>query len=331
MLGTNNEKRMFVNANIPIGIILDLLEISHDGENLTDYCPICGEKVSYNNYTSHAKITPDTNRVLCSKTVEKRDMTKDITGLIESIKIHYILDDLVVLANEFIRAGDGAYKKERKKRDYSISIYEDKTVLPGRIMLKNHYDYFSNRGISVETVDSLPLGGTMSSPRVYFTRGDLVYGGSYPDKKREFTGGAKVPFNGDRLFENHEFLFITEGWADAATIEELGGKAMAINGVGSVESVFHEILLHNNKETTYIILMDADKPGIIAEDFLAASLAKQSFPLIRGDLTGYKETLGLKGKDLNDFLLEDRSKAIKILQSIVKKDKLSEARKKLQF
>jgi len=335
------EKAQFINEHLPISIMLDLLNIKNDGESVLDTCPICGDKITMDRgqLVSHSQIK-NSNKPLCAKTLEKIEMAKDPIGLLQHLNVNFSIDKLLALTARMYQAGDSATTIIRKKKDYTKTLYLDLTTM-GITIQKKNYQYFSDRGISKETVDNLPLGGTNSIPMVYFTREGKIFGGNRPAIKREFYGGSKVPFNGDRLFEEHEYLFITEGWADAATIEELGGKAIAINGIGSASIVANEIRLIDHQETTYIALFDCDKnqSGQRAEKSFVKGLIENGARVITADLENFVNsstdlTRILNGSnkiDLNDILQYDRAVAIEFLQGIVEKskEKLRETRRKV--
>ena len=210
------------------------------------------------------------------------------------------------------------------------SIYKD--IFPLTLdILKEPHPYFEERGLSPSTIERLPLGTLNGEPVAYFGREDQVYGVNRVAVKKTLKHSKVLPFNGDRLFEQHEFLFITEGWADAASIEELGARAVSINGIGNTKRMVKEIGLINNKETIYIILYDNDitkstNKGKIHEDFFVEELMDKKIKTIGADIGDFinssnlVNTYGEPLKDFNDLLLYNRALAIEFLREVVARE-----------
>lgn len=84
-------------------------------------------------------------------------------------------------------------------------------------------------------------------------------------KVKNLKGLDMILFN-QRYIENgvnDKFIYICEGWADALSLEELGRKAIALNGLNNSKKLIK--LIMNNKENVkdkiFIIAFDNDTPG----------------------------------------------------------------------
>ncbi|MDY2584015.1 MAG: DnaB-like helicase C-terminal domain-containing protein [Clostridium perfringens] len=110
------------------------------------------------------------------------------------------------------------------------------------------------------------------------------------------------PFLNQRYIENgvnDKFIYICEGWADALSLEELGKKAISLNGLVTEKLIK---LIMNNKENIknkiFIIAFDNDKPGEKAAEKLNENLSNEN-------IENFIFTLPNNYKDINELFVEN--------------------------
>lgn len=149
--------------------------------------------------------------------------------------------------------------KTNKNKDYT-NMFEKAHKAVGQT------DYFKNRGFSQEIIDKYKLG---YAP--YFLGGNYPYiipitkyfyisrtGIEDLHPKTINTKNQDVPIlNEDLLYEDGE-VFVCEGWADCLSIDQLGGKAVSINGTSHAKNI---IDIQGKIKAKLIILGDNDEAG----------------------------------------------------------------------
>ena len=188
--------------------------------------------------------------------------------------------------------------------------------------------YFHSRGLTLETVKAFKLGlapggyndllhdfpelQTKSKKAnlynfvypIYDTAGRCRYFlteisdrkqiDAYNGKYRKINGIPAQFFNSQYLEKEAapESVYICEGVFDALSIEQLGGKAIALTGTAG--NKLKEIISKNKPDTVYIIALDSDGAGQKAASEIQAKLQEIGALCIIGKLEG--------GKDANDLL-----------------------------
>lgn len=117
-------------------------------------------------------------------------------------------------------------------------------------------------------------------------------------KTRNLTGVPTTIYNFDKAMKD-DYIFITEGWCDALSLETLGYSAIALNSVTGVGSFIRRIQdVKDYQSKYYIIALDNDKSGVDARAKLENELknlkckVKHLYPV------------GENVKDINDMLLD---------------------------
>jgi len=168
--------------------------------------------------------------------------------------------------------------------------------------------YLSGRGISIETAARLgvgfdsawknPKGGKIASPRIIlpFAGGCGYLARALNDEKGcKQNGGAVGLFNAEAL-QGGGVCFVVEGWADAASIEETGRRAVALNGAANVNILLDAVA---DFDGVLILALDSDDGGQRGTETIKTALQEAGVSFIVGDACG-----GFK--DENEFLSADR-------------------------
>lgn len=164
-------------------------------------------------------------------------------------------------------------------------------------------DYFMLRGLSAETVDRFRLGYDPERDCAVIPCEENRYiRRATGEKKYLNEKGHPSPLFQPKLLESSEPVFLLEGAFDALSAEELGYRAMALNGAGNREK-FAALLRCRKKHAPVLLLTDNDRAG----EAWAAALAEE-FPEL------YRCPPVPIGKDLNECLVADRTAAAAFLE-----------------
>lgn len=117
-------------------------------------------------------------------------------------------------------------------------------------------------------------------------------------KAKNLTGVPTTIYNFDDAMKN-DYVFITEGWCDALSLETLGYSSIALNSVSGVNSFIRKIQnVKDYQSKYYIIALDKDKSGVEARAKLEKELVKLKCKVKHL----YPE--GESIKDVNEMLLD---------------------------
>jgi len=169
---------------------------------------------------------------------------------------------------------------------------------------RNETSYFTDRGLSSETIERFTLGYDPLRQCVVLPceEGRFILR-STGEKKYLNEKGTPSPLFQPELLTENEPVFLTEGTFDALSAEELGYRAAALNGSGNREKAA-AILRKRTKPGPILLIPDADNAG---EAW--ANALKQEFPWL------YRCPPVPSGKDLNESLLADRAKTAQYLSA----------------
>lgn len=189
---------------------------------------------------------------------------------------------------------------ETPKTDYSNYIRNCKQAVSGVL------PYLHKRGFSDETIDKFSLGYDVehealvipygSNTNYYITR-------SITEKKffkpRAEEAGAEPIFNLNSLYTESP-CFICESQLDAISIEQAGGKAIAVGGTTGYSKLLEQVK-DKKPIATLVISFDNDEKGQEATQALAKDLENLKIPCIvaKYSLDSYPD--GFK-KDCNEYL-----------------------------
>lgn len=193
--------------------------------------------------------------------------------------------------------------KKRVETAITISIDEIKKMYSKAHSNLSKTDYFTQRGISQELQEKYKVGYLKEYDNefiivpctdTFYVKRNL--------KKHEFrnlAGGQIDLFNGYYLDQdNDEPIFIVEGVFDALSVEEVGYRAISLNGWGNYKIVV-EKLSQNDKKPYLILFLDNDVAGKNATIELEKRLSDLDIPFM--DIGKNSEH-----KDANEYLLNDR-------------------------
>lgn len=312
-------------AKVPVFWIMELYGIPNE-------CPNCGQEMHYfkkRNALNCFRCTGSEGGFIDPARVLQ--LSKKKTGWKSDIA--YVLDIINKNPNILDQYHEAyLYGAESGRISLNPNISQYDSLFPLTLEYeKSFHKYFKERGFSPETVEALPLGIYNGEPVAAFTRDGKVYGANRVQLKQTVSGSRVIPFNGDRLFEGHDLLFVTEGWADAVSLEELGCKAVSVNGIGNTDKFINEVkLLEKNKEnsnTTYIILYDNDitspvNRGKIEEERFVEEMVLTGIKVIGADIGNFINSRELTKdnkplKDFNDLLVFDRKISIEFLKEAI--------------
>lgn len=167
--------------------------------------------------------------------------------------------------------------------------------------------YLQARGISQDTAQRLHFGYDPERRAVVIpitTSAGWQYIERYTDKREDgqryhIPMGATAGIFNEAVLRQTDPVFITEGAITAASIEEVGGKALAINSVSNAAAFIRRLNEITPQPRHFFICMDNDEAGASA----AATLLKGMTEL---DIACSVYTVDPQHNDANDALRADR-------------------------
>lgn len=203
---------------------------------------------------------------------------------------------------------DKAHSTEPRQIDYSAYL----AAAQSRI---EQTDYPALRGLSSKTARRFGLG---FDPDFRTRAGDEFVtwqamiipndGGGYVARNTDISAdksqrirkrGDGGLFNTDALYESSQPVFVVEGEIDAMSIEEVGGRAVALGSTANVNRLA-ALVKRIPSPPTLLIALDADAAGVRAAQELAAALSDSNARLQSVDIN-------CGCKDANDALRADRA------------------------
>lgn len=192
-------------------------------------------------------------------------------------------------------------------RDFTEEIKRAHAALKG----SEGERYLMSRGLTLETLERFNMGyepahyfpgAHTSHPAIMFPYdrgghyvGWRAIGAHFPgcfDKPKTAEAGEEPVFNAGALYYGGP-VFVVESQLDAITIEQEGGRAVAIGG-GGLRKLEKQVA-KKAPAGTLILCFDNDEPGREDYEKAAAMLTEKGLPFIKGDICG-------DAKDPNDLL-----------------------------
>ena len=137
-------------------------------------------------------------------------------------------------------------------------------------------------------------------------------------KKTYILGNKNKMWNYHYLFllEENFLIFITETWTDALSIEEIGYKAISLNGIDNIQE-FWKILkkVPSKKNGKFILICDNDIYGKKANSFLKNILENLGFEYLIYD--NYPKNI----KDCNEWLQFNKKLFKESMENFIKDNK----------
>jgi replicative DNA helicase len=140
--------------------------------------------------------------------------------------------------------------------------------------------------------------------------------------------GVQMPFINEGYITNPEllrgtkFLFVVEGWADAYSIEEVGGKATALNSVSNAGRFLKLCEANQDKlrDVVFVTSGDNDKAGKIMNSILYHGIPDYNIKgLHQLHLSSMPFNVSGSHKDANEFLVADRSGFQAAIQGVLER------------
>jgi|GEM_PF-3610918 len=208
--------------------------------------------------------------------INKTDYFKKrgLTFTIDKYKLGYHPDGLNYIINKYPEALEEKQSLLYSSYQYFIPFIDD----------SGKYDYILPR-----RNDSIPKPKWANSNNI---------------KVHNLKGYSNRIFN-VRYLKNKDltgsYIFLTEGWADALSIEELGYHAISLNGVFNYNKFIKELKKnrHNLTEKTFILVGDNDKSG--------NQLNKRLEKILKTEEVNYYIFKLSKYHDINDWLVNNKS------------------------
>ena len=299
-------------------------------------CPFCGSGTG-KNHTGALSIKDNYYKCFkCNATGDIFTLFAKLNGLDNERDFREIkerLSNMYNIATDTIRESPAKPKTETtKKADFSEYVEKCINAIAGAL------DYLHSRGFTDETIKRFRLGYDKdrkalvipynSSYTYYITR-SIENKRFYKPKSED--AGAEPIYNIHSLYTESP-CFICESQLDAISIEQVGGKAVAIGGAGYNKLI--EQVKGKRPTKPLILCLDNDAGGELTRDNIAKSLKELdiSFIIATFTLEQYPEALR---KDANELLQGnskqlaiDVSRLIKEAQDSLKT--LSEAEKRLE-
>lgn len=173
------------------------------------------------------------------------------------------------------------------------------------IMGSDGHAYLKSRGISDQSIQLFRLGYDAATRRVtiphdkagnyYIARSVLNDPQTMPYKNLD--GVACTLFNADALYTDAP-CFIVESDLCAISIEQEGGKAVALAGTGGQQRLLDQIRKQQPTAPALIVSLDNDAAGQEAATKLIAELGKLNLPALQANISG-------DYKDPNELLVSD--------------------------
>lgn len=181
------------------------------------------------------------------------------------------------------------------------------TCFHAAIMGSDGHTYLQRRGISDQSIQRFRLGYDAATRRVtiphdkagnYYIARSVLNDPQIP-KYMNPKGVDGILFNADALYTDAP-CFIVESDLCAISIEQEGGKAVALAGTGGQQRLLAQIRKQQPTSPMLIVALDNDAAGQEAAAKLIAELGKMNLPVLQANISG-------NCKDPNELLVSDPS------------------------
>jgi KaiC/GvpD/RAD55 family RecA-like ATPase/5S rRNA maturation endonuclease (ribonuclease M5) len=272
-------------------------------------CPICGHK-------DHFTVYPDSNSYTsfsgCCQGGSIIDYMIEVEGLSQNEAISKLKkmagDTSEILSTRskptlVVKEPEVKKLSEGEKNEIALMVNEASKHQPG---------YFESRGLSAKTISKYKLG--------YLPQGHNKLGKSFkyvlPVSEKFVIIRSNNEKDRYRNIGNTEILntcyiedgsltdkkiFITEGYFDALSLEEIGFAAISLNSTAMCDNLIKNIMENKDKvkDKQFILALDNDQGGRETTVKIKKALSELKVPFAELTLKNYK--------DINQYLIEDRS------------------------
>ncbi len=279
-------------------------------------CPVCGHK-------DHFTIYPESNRYYsfsgCCEGGSIIDYFIEIEGLDRNRAINKAKELAGVKGEQSFSKPELEVVKSKKPQNLSEEEIKETRALIDKAR-ENETDYYNTRGLSKEIIKNYNLGFLPDGHRfgrafkyVMPVSENFVILRSDNEEDRYRNIGNTEILNSQYLKDPHlteKKIFITEGYFDALSLEELNYPAVGLNST-AMSGTLIQLLRDNHeklKEKLFVLALDNDQGGRETAKKLKDVLKEINLPYTELDLKGYKDT--------NQFLIEDRKGLIKQIEAL---------------
>lgn len=277
-------------------------------------CPVCGHK-------DHFTVYPGTNSYNSFSDCCRGGSIIDYMIEVEGMEKNQAIDKLKAMAGEEKRQSFSERSRQEtaikeKEIESSGMAERDKKELALLVMkaAQNKTNYYEKRGLGEKIINSyrlgyLPEGHSFGNSFKYVlpVSDHFVILRSDNEKDRYRNIGNTEILNSRYLKEPDQIenienqIFITEGYFDALSLEEMGYKAVALNSTAMSDSLIK--ILEDNKtklqQKQFVLALDNDQGG-------RDTAAKIKEALFAMDLS-FSELKIKRYKDINEYLINDRN------------------------
>lgn len=202
--------------------------------------------------------------------------------------------------------------------------------------------YLNSRGISDESISRFRLGYDQATRRIsiphdkagsYYTTRLIVNDGSRPSHYN-LTGVEMPLFNPDALYQDAP-CFIVESTLCAISIEQEGGRAVALCGTQGLGRLMSQIKKERPSCPMLIVAMDNDDPGQEAALRIVSALEKEGLPVLQanvaGDCKDPNELLQKSAQALHGNIAGILQRAADMIEATEKKRQEDEERERSEY
>lgn len=285
-------------------------------------CPFCGSGTGIKQTgTFKLILTPNDEHYICFKCrADRRKCTGDTIDLyckLRGVDKFRAVDELLGIADETkptVRPNTEAVRKApvvsaRQEKHFTRQHFEKWARVLWNREAERAREYLSFRGIS----EGIAKRHTIGAVYYYDVWWLIIPTGRYETGLKRCCGNAgnyspkqKIGrsnlWNVSAIGAGLEPLWVCEGEFDGLSIEEVGGKAVALGGVGQADLAIEAMTEHESKARTILVCLDNDEAGRKTEAYMAERLTKAGFTCY--SVGAMLEQYGVK--DINELLQKDR-------------------------
>jgi DNA primase len=291
------------------------LRLEKAGQNVyrINPCPVCGHK-------DHFTIYPDTNSYVSFSECCNGGSIIDYMIEIEGLPKEEAINKLRTMAGQT----DITSTKIKQKDPEPVQAMQEgeKKELALLVMkaAQHKTDYYSSRGLSERIINQYRLGYSPDGHKygssfkyVLPVSEQFVILRSDNEKDRYRNIGNTEILNTRYLKDpssTETQIFITEGYFDALSLEEIGFRSVALNSTAMSDTLIN--LLEENKNTLkekqFILALDNDQGGRDTTSKLKKALLELDLNFSELTINSYK--------DINEYLSKDRAGLIKEIEKM---------------
>ena len=287
-------------------------------------CPVCGHK-------DHFTIYADNNSFFSFSGCCEGGSIIDYMMEVEKLSQKQAIEKLKSLAGNDMEKEpfNNQEKEQTNKNNSSLSRSAiTETLALVKMAARNDTTYYNNRGLTEKTIKNYNLGylpgGHKFGPSFKYVlpvSDQFVILRSDNEQDRYRNIGKTEIFN-SRYLEDPTLtgrqIFITEGYFDALSLEELEHPAVALNSTAMGDTLINKMQDNKEflKEKLFILALDDDQGGRETAYKLKTALRELKIAYAELDLRGHK--------DVNTFLKEDKEGLKKAIETLPLRDTLYE-------